>query len=65
MNKLVPLFADDKTAAMLLCMSRAKFLRLVEEGALPGPVNHNRWHVEELNAIMLGDAAKPIGEFCL
>ena len=52
MNKLVPLFADAKTAAMLLCMSRVEFLRFVDEGALPGPCNLKRWDVQEIQAIM-------------
>lgn len=49
---MVPLFADAKTAAMLLSMKRNEFLRLVEEGALPGPCNLSRWDVQELQAIM-------------
>lgn len=57
-----PLFADQRTAAQLLCMKPAEFMRLVNEGALPGPVNFERWDVEELAAIMRGDSIVIGGE---
>ncbi len=57
-----PLFADMRTAAKLLCMKPAEFAQLVREGALPGPVNFDRWDVEELAAIMRGDSIVVGGE---
>jgi len=57
MSRLTPLFADAKTAASLLCMKRAEFLNLVEQGALPSPCRLNRWDVQELQSIMRGDKA--------
>lgn len=65
MGEQAPLFASDKTAARLLDMSRPQFLSLVQAGALPGPVKHDRWDVAELQAIMRGDKIKPSEEFDL
>ena len=65
MGQQAPLFASDKTAARLLDMSRPQFLALVQAGALPGPVKHDRWDVSELQAIMRGDKIKPSEEFDL
>lgn len=53
-----PLFASERTAALLLDMKAAEFRRLVEHGALPGPCRLDRWDVQELEAIMRGDAAR-------
>lgn len=57
-----PLAVKAQTAAAMLDMPQAEFLRLVEHGALPPPVRigqHERWRVEQLNAIIRGNAAKP------
>lgn len=57
-----PLAVRAQTAAAMLDMPPAEFMRLVERGALPPPVRigrHERWRVEQLNAIIRGDAAKP------
>ena len=57
-----PLAVKAQTAAAMLDMPQAEFMRLVERGALPPPVRiggHERWRVEQLNAIIRGDAAKP------
>ena len=55
---MTPIFARDVTAARMLDMKPAEFRRLVEQGALPSPVKHERWDVEELKSIMRGEAAK-------
>ena len=57
-----PLAVKAQTAAAMLDLPPSEFLRLVERGALPPPVRigqHERWRVEQLNAIIRGDAAKP------
>ena len=56
-----PIFARDTTAAKLLDMRPCEFRRLVDEGALPGPVKVagvERWYVKELERILTGEAAK-------
>lgn len=60
-----PLFARAETAARLLDMKTAEFLALVQAGALPGPVAHERWSVQQIEAIMSGQKPKPIAEFDL
>ena len=57
-----PLFADQRTAAQLLCMKPAEFKRLVDEGVLPGPCRFARWDVEELSSIMRGDKNDSFGD---
>ncbi len=54
-----PLFVKDTGAARLLDMSTKEFRRLVEQGALPRPVNFDRWDVEQLKSVMRGDAHRP------
>ena len=52
----------ESTAARLLDMSAAEFRRLVAAGALPGPVRigpNERWRVDQLQAILSGDARRP------
>jgi predicted DNA-binding transcriptional regulator AlpA len=66
MGKLTPLAVRAQTAAAMLDMPPAEFMRLVERGALPPPVRigqHDRWNVDQLTAIIRGDAAKPNQEF--
>lgn len=63
--KRMPLFATAQKAAPLLDMKVPEFLRLVDAGALPGPVKFGRWDVEALQAIMRGDAHKPNEELDL
>lgn len=57
-----PLAVRAQTAAAMLDMPPKEFMRLVECGALPPPVRigkFERWRVEQLNAIIRGNAAKP------
>lgn len=64
--KHAPLAVKAQTAAAMLDLSAADFLKLVERGALPPPVRiggHDRWHVAQLEAILRGNAAKPNEEF--
>ena len=68
MTKHQPLAVRATTAAAMLDMPPAEFMRLVERGALPPPVRigqHDRWNVDQLTAIIRGDAAKPNQEFQL
>lgn len=58
-----PIFASASTAAKLLDMKTAEFRKLVDAGALPGPVRHERWDVEQITAIMRGDAIKTPEDF--
>ncbi|RJE83648.1 hypothetical protein D3P04_14645 [Paracoccus onubensis] len=62
-SMIQPLFVRLETAAKLLDMKPAEFRQLVEAGALPGPVRHERWDVEQIRSIMRGDAVKPHEEF--
>ena len=62
MTRHEPLAVKAQTAAAMLDLPPAEFMRLVGAGALPPPVKigqHERWRVEQLNAIIRGDAAKP------
>lgn len=59
--KHTPLFATSKTAASLLEMKEAEFLRLVEKGALPRPARFDRWDVEQLKKAMNGDYIGGLG----
>ena len=66
MTRHEPLAVKAQTAAAMLDLPPAEFLRLVGAGALPPPVKigqHERWRVEQLNAIIRGDAAKPSEDF--
>ena len=66
MTRHEPLAVKAQTAAAMLDMPPSEFLRLVGAGALPPPVKigqHERWRVEQLNAIIRGDAAKPSEDF--
>ena len=60
-----PLFATAKTSARLLDMPERDFLRLVTEGALPGPIGLNRWDVSQIEAVMRGHKPKPTEDFDL
>ncbi|SET76110.1 hypothetical protein [Paracoccus homiensis] len=60
-----PMFASANTAARMLDMKPAEFRSLVESGALPGPVRHQRWDVEQIRAIMRGEFVRPSEEFDL
>jgi hypothetical protein len=62
MADLTPIAVSDRNAARMLDMPTAEFLRLVSVGSLPGPVligGHDRWIVDDLRAIVRGDAARP------
>lgn len=63
MAQITPIFASVNTAAKLLDMKPGEFRRLVEQGALPGPVRHERWDVEQIRAIMRGDAVRRNEDF--
>lgn len=52
------LFVREKTAARILDMPIQMFRELVNNKALPGPCNHDRWDVEQLQAIMRGDTPR-------
>lgn len=60
-----PLFVRASTAARMLDMSVPEFRRLVAEGALPPPCRLDRWDVEQLRAIMRGEAHRPREELDL
>ena len=65
---LTPLFVHERTAAQLLDMTPSEFRNLVDAGALPCPRRigtHERWSVEDLNAIIRGTTPKPSEEFTL
>lgn len=60
--QITPLAVGETTAARMLDMKPAEFRHLVATGALPPPVTlagFARWRVEDLRAIVAGDAAKP------
>ena len=62
MADVMPIAVRDATAARMLDLPLAEFLRLVSAGALPGPkhVGDNElWLVDDLRAILSGDAARP------
>lgn len=63
MAHVQPMFASASTAARLLDMKPAEFRRLVDDGALPGPARYNRWDVDQIRAIMRGEAVKPSEDF--
>ena len=66
MTRHEPLAVKAQTAAAMLDMPPAEFMRLVGAGALPPPVRigqHERWNVDQLSAIIRGDAAKPSEDF--
>ena len=57
--KLTPLYANEKTSAMLLDMKPKEFLSLVDSGILLRPVRigpFERWDMQELRAIERGEA---------
>lgn len=57
-----PLAVRDTKAAAMLDMSATEFRRLVERGALPPPTRIGgleRWRVDQIDAILRGDAALP------
>jgi hypothetical protein len=59
------LFASGRNAAALLDMKLTEFLGLVQEDVLPKPMvigSHERWDVEQLQAIVRGDAAEGVGQ---
>lgn len=61
-----PIFASDKTAAELLDMKPAEFLRLVEGGHLPKgreiAPGVLRWTTDDLRRIARGDASEGMGD---
>lgn len=57
-----PIAVRAATAAKMLDMPVERFRSYVEAGALPGPVKigrDERWRVDQLQAILRGDAALP------
>ena len=70
MAKIAPhlLWASDRTAARLLDLKLTEFRELVNAGALPPPTRIGaleRWSVEDLDAILRGQAFRPQDEFTL
>lgn len=64
MTALPPIAVRDATAAAMLELPLPRFRELVAAGALPQPKRigpHERWSVEQLQAIVRGDAARPDG----
>ena len=60
-----PIYASDRTAAELLDMKRAEFLRLVEGGHLPKPRDiggFKRWDTDDLRRIIRGEASDGLGD---
>jgi hypothetical protein len=60
-----PLFAAERKAAAMLDLRPAEFLRLVGDGVLPSPTKigiHERWDMEQLQAIVRGSAVDGLGE---
>lgn len=56
----------EATAASMLDMQPAEFRRLVDCGALPGPVMigpNKRWRVDQIQAILTSAAALPSDDF--
>lgn len=56
----------ESKAAAMLDLPVSKFTRLVSEGALPPPVRiggETRWRVDDLRAILSGQAARPSDDF--
>jgi len=59
MKSITPIFAAAPTAAHLLDISKAEFLRLVETKCLPAPVligQNRRWDMTALYDILNGSA---------
>lgn len=57
MTSVMPIFANERTAAKLLDMQPATFRCLVKKGVLPKPVEiggFERWEVEQIRAITSG-----------
>ena len=64
MTSIVPILANERTAARLLDMKPGTFRCLVREGVLPKPVEIGgleRWDVEQLKAIISGRVAEGAG----
>ncbi|RVV99724.1 hypothetical protein EKE94_03325 [Mesobaculum littorinae] len=56
----------ETTAAAMLDMPATEFRRLVSVGALPQPCRigrHERWRVDQIEAILSGGAALPDEDF--
>lgn len=60
MSKVIPILANEKTAAQLLDMKPSEFRDLVDGGYLPRPrevaPGHPRWATDELRRIASGQA---------
>lgn len=64
MTVKAPILASERSAAKLLDMKPAQFRLLVDEGVLPKPCkigDFERWDVEQLRAIAIGDLANGAG----
>ncbi|MDO6585247.1 hypothetical protein Q4543_06925 [Salipiger sp. 1_MG-2023] len=64
MASLALILATERNAAKLLDMKPADFRGLVDAGVLPKPAEiggFERWDVEQLRAIALGDLANGAG----
>ena len=59
-------YASAAITGRMLALSAAEFRKLVSAGALPPPARigtHERWNVDQLRAILRGDAARPNDDF--
>lgn len=57
-----PIAVSERSAAAMLDMKPRDFRRMVDHGALPPPVRIGtleRWPVDQIEAILKGDAARP------
>jgi predicted DNA-binding transcriptional regulator AlpA len=61
-----PIAVREAKAAEMLDMPASEFRRLVAAGSLPKPCvigDHERWRVDQIEAILKGDAALPDEDF--
>lgn len=67
MALIEPAALREANAAAYLDLPVTRFRKLVSSGAFPGPVrladNLERWRVDDLRAILTGEAARPTEEF--
>jgi hypothetical protein len=64
LKSITPVFAAAPTAARLLDITKAEFLRLVETKCLPAPVligKNHRWDMAALYDILNGSAQNGLG----
>ena len=65
MTRVDPIAVAERKAAAMLDMKPAEFRKLVASGSLPQPLligKEERWRVDDLRAIVSGEAARPPGQ---